>query len=187
MILTERLVLRRWQRSDRAPFAALNGDPRVMKHFPATLSRAESDAIIHDRIAPHFERYGFGLWAVERRSDQAFLGFTGLAKVEVPCPFEGEVEIGWRLARNAWGQGYALEAATAALAYGFGPLGLAQIFAMTIERNVRSRRLMDRLGLARMPGLDFEHPKIAPGDPTRRQIVYVASGSKSPLQAQNAY
>lgn len=172
MIETERLLLRRWTDRDREPFAAMNRDPEVMRHFPSLLSREESDAMIDGRIEAHFDAHGFGLWAVARKSDDAFLGFTGLMKVEFACPIEGEVEIGWRLPRHSWGQGYAREAATAALDYGFRELGLGRIVAMTVTGNSRSWGLMERLGMKRMPELDFDHPRVPEGSPVRPQIVY---------------
>jgi RimJ/RimL family protein N-acetyltransferase len=172
-IETKRLVLRGWQDSDREPFAAMGRDLEVMRHFPSLLSREESDRMADDRLQAHIERHGWGLWAVERKADGAFLGFTGLSNVEFHSPIEGEVEVGWRIARHAWGQGYAFEAASAALDHGFVELGLERIVAMTITANDRSRRLMDQLGMVRTPLLDFEHPHIADGSPVRPQIVYL--------------
>lgn len=148
-------------------------DPEVMEHFPSMLSREESDAMIDGRFENHFDRYGFGLWAVERLSDGRFLGFTGLVHVAFACPIENEVEIGWRLARHAWGQGYALEAASAAITFGFDRLSLGQIVAMTINANARSQRLMGKLGMTRAPELDFDHPRVFEGSPARPQIVYL--------------
>lgn len=172
MIETSRLVLRRWREEDRAPFAAMGRDPEVMRYFPALLSREESDAMIDGRLEPHFDRHGFGLWAIERKEDGAFLGFTGLALVDHPSPVEGEVEIGWRLARHAWGRGFAGEAARAAVSHGFGPLGLERIVAMVVAANGRSRAVMDRLGMWRAPALDFEHSRVPEGSPLRPHLVY---------------
>lgn len=136
MMETERLLLRRWRDGDREPFAAMGRDPEVMRHFPSLLTRQESDAMIDNRIEAHFERHGFGLWAIERRSDGAFLGFTGLLNIVFASPVEGEVEIGWRLARQAWGQGYGYEAACAAVHYGFGVLDLPRLVAMTVTGTI---------------------------------------------------
>ena len=111
-LVTERLLLRAWRPADRTPFAALNGDPEVMRHFPALLSRRESDSLA-DRIEEDLEREGWGLWAMEERATGAFLGFTGLQRPGFDAPFMPAVEIGWRLARPAWGHGYASEAARA--------------------------------------------------------------------------
>ena len=171
MIETERLVLRQWRDGDREPFAALNADPEVMRHFPATLTRAESDAVI-DRVTAAIDANGYGFWAVERRDDGALLGFAGLAEVAFASPIEGDIEIGWRLARHAWGAGYAREAAQAALAHGWTVIDRDRIVSMTVPANTRSWGLMERLGLARRPDLDFRHPRIADGHPLQPHIVY---------------
>ena len=138
---TERLVLRRWRESDRAPFAALNADPEVMRYYLRPLSAAESDARI-DRIEAGFEAEGYGLWALERVWDGAFLGFSGLAAHTFEAPFTPCVEVGWRLARDAWGHGYATEAARAALAFGFDRAGLREIVSFTTPLNLASIRVM---------------------------------------------
>ena len=174
-LLTARLRLRRWRPEDAAPFAALNADPRVMQHFPRALDRAESDALLL-RIEAAHDTDGFGLFAVERLEDGVLLGFCGLMPVHfvlerspgaapLPSPL---VEIGWRFAHHAWGQGYAFESAAACLAQGFDSLGLGQIVSFTVPANTRSWRLMERLGLRRDPLDDFDHPKIAPESPLRR-------------------
>jgi len=172
MIETERLLLRCWNASDLDPFSEMGQDPEVMRHFPKFLSREECEVMIRDRIEAHLERHGFGFWAVERIDDQAFLGFVGIAHVGFACPIEGEVEIGWRLARHAWGKGYAFEAASAAMEFGFGNLGLDRIVAMTVIGNEPSWRLMEKLGMTRTPELDFDHPWIEEGHLLRPQIVY---------------
>lgn len=172
MIETPRLLLRPWRDDDRAPFAAMGADPEVMAHFPALLSRAESDAMV-DRIALMMADQGFGLWAVERRDGGDFIGFCGLNRVNFACPVADEVEIGWRLAHAAWGQGLAREAAQACLDWGFAH-GLARIVSFTVPANGRSWGLMERLGLKRRADLDFDHPRIAEGSPLRRHIVYEA-------------
>lgn len=159
MIETGRLLLRRWRDSDREPFAALNADPLVMEHFPATLSREESDALV-DRIEAGFEQNGFGLWAVE--ASGSFIGFTGLSVPTFTARFTPCVEVGWRLARTAWGHGYATEAARAVLDHGFGGLGLAEIVSFTVVDNVRSRAVMRRIGMTR-PGRRLR-PSLAPRD-----------------------
>lgn len=170
MIETPRLALRPWRDSDREPFAAMSADAAVMAHFPALLSRADSDALV-DRVQADIANRGWGWWAIERQADGAFLGFTGLAPVTFPCPVEGDVEIGWRLATHAWGQGYAHEAAAAALAFGWS-LGLPRIVSFTVPANTRSWGLMERLGLTRRPDLDFGHPRIPLDQPLHRHIVY---------------
>ena len=172
-IETERLLLRRWRASDREPLAAMGRDAEVMRHFPSLLTREQSDDMIGERLQPHIERHGWGLWAVDRKADEAFLGFTGLSTVDFACPIPGLVEVGWRLARHGWGQGYAREAALAAVAYGFSTLDLERIVAMTVQANQRSQAVMARLGMVRTPALDFDYPRVAEGSPVRPQIVYV--------------
>jgi ribosomal-protein-alanine N-acetyltransferase len=167
-IRADRLVLRRWVQSDRAAFADLNADARVMEHFPGVLTRSESDAMV-DRIEAHFERHGFGLWAVEVPGEAPFIGFVGLAVPSFDVHFTPCVEVGWRLAVDWWGRGYATEAARAVVAIGFGRLGLDEIVSMTVPENERSRRVMERLGMTRDPADDFEHPS-QPGH--RRHVLY---------------
>lgn len=171
---TERLLLRRWADTDLAPFAALNADPAVMEHFPGPLSRDESDALAR-RLDRSFDDLGFGAWAVEVAATGEFVGFVGLAPVPADAPFAPAVEIGWRLARTAWGSGYATEAARAALDAGFRELGLAEIVAFTTVGNVRSRAVMERLRMERDPGDDFDHWRLPAGHPLRRHVLYRAS------------
>jgi len=168
---TDRLVLREFLDRDRAPFAALNADARVMEHFPNALTRGESDELV-DRIGRHWAEDGVGLWAVERRDDGAFLGFTGLASPRFEAAFTPCVEVGWRLAAEAWGHGYATEAARAALAFGFEVRGLSEILSWTVPANLRSRAVMERIGMTHDPADDFDHPNIAVGSPLRRHVLY---------------
>jgi RimJ/RimL family protein N-acetyltransferase len=170
-IRTIRLILRRWRDEDLAPYAALNADPRVMEHFPSVLSREESDAQAA-RIRKHLDDHGFGLWAVEVAGGAPFIGFIGLQHVPFEAAFTPAVEVGWRLAFDAWGHGYATEGARAALEYGFGALGLRQIVSMTVSSNERSWRVMERLGMKRAHGEDFDHPRLPEGHPLRRHILY---------------
>jgi ribosomal-protein-alanine N-acetyltransferase len=167
VIRTERLVLREWTEDDREPFAALNADPVVMEFFPATLTREESDAFV-DRIQEHFREYGFGLWVVEVEGQ--FKGFTGLQWTE-GLPFSPSLEIGWRLCRDAWGHGYATEAATAALAFGTSLAG--EVVSFTAVTNERSRRVMERLGMTRDG--EFDHPRVPDGSPLKRHVLYRTS------------
>jgi ribosomal-protein-alanine N-acetyltransferase len=169
MLETERLSLRRWRESDREPFAALNADPEVMEHFPALLSRDESDALV-GRIEEGFEERGFGLWAVE--AEGTFIGFTGLTVPRFTAGFTPCVEIGWRLARRAWGYGYATEAATAALGDAFGRLGLEEVVSFTAVQNLRSQAVMRRIGMSRDLAGDFDHPVLPEGSPLRRHVLY---------------
>lgn len=166
---TDRLLLRGWRESDLAPWAALNADPEVRAYFPEVLTREQSEA-----SAAHFEaelaRRGWGWWAVEVRATGEFIGFAGLDPVDDGMPFTG-VEAGWRLARTAWGHGYATEAARAVVAFGFERLGLAEILAVTAAGNLRSRAVMRRLGMTRDPEDDFDDPEVPEG-PLRRSVVY---------------
>jgi RimJ/RimL family protein N-acetyltransferase len=170
-LTTERLLLRGWRDGDRAPFAEMNGDPAVMEHFPSPLDRAASDDLV-ERMLGHWAEHGFGLWAVERRADQTFLGFTGLYRPLFEAHFTPAVEVGWRFARGAWGQGYATEAARASLEYGFEVVGLDEIVSFTAPANTRSRRVMERIGMQRDPADDFDHPRIPPGHRLRRHVLY---------------
>lgn len=170
-LTTARLVLRPWRDDDLAPFAALNADPRVMEFFPAVLSRAESDALAA-RIRLHMEAHGFGLWAVEVPGEAPFIGFVGLMTVSPSLPCAPAVEVGWRLAREHWGRGYATEAARAAVEFGLGALGLDEIVSFTAERNRPSRGVMERLGMTHSPAEDFEHPAIPAGHPLQPHVLY---------------
>ncbi|WP_237067985.1 GNAT family N-acetyltransferase [Microbulbifer guangxiensis] len=167
---TARLQLRQWRDSDRVPFAAMNADPQVMEYFPALLSRAESDAGIDRQIA-HIEQHGWGFWALERREDRAFLGFVGIKQVADNLPFAPAVEIGWRLGVPFWGCGYATEAAATSLRVAFEQLGLDEVVSFTALPNVRSRAVMERLGMQRDPAT-FEHPLVPQGSGLRTHCLY---------------
>ncbi|HEY4025350.1 MAG TPA: GNAT family N-acetyltransferase [Candidatus Dormibacteraeota bacterium] len=168
---TQRLLLRRWRDADREPFAALNADPIVMEHYPARLSREESDHMV-DRIEATFDELGYSLWAVEVADGGAFAGYVGLHAATFEAHFTPAVEVGWRLAREHWGHGYASEAARAVLAFGFEEVGLDEIVSFTVPANVRSWRVMERIGMTRDPADDFDHPVLPPGDPLRRHLLY---------------
>jgi RimJ/RimL family protein N-acetyltransferase len=166
---TERLVLRRWRDDDRAPFAALNADGEVMEHFVAPLTREQSDALV-DRIEAELDERPFGLWAVEVRATGDFIGFVGLSVPSFEASFTPAVEVGWRLARPAWGHGYASEAAGEALRHGFETAGLDEIVSFTSLHNTRSQRVMERLGMVRSE--EFDHPTIPPGHRIQRHVLY---------------
>jgi RimJ/RimL family protein N-acetyltransferase len=168
-IRTARLVMRRWRDADRDAYAAMNADPAVMRYFPATLDRAASDASV-DRFEDLFDRQGFGLWALEVASTAEFIGFTGLNPMPDGVPGAGGMEVGWRLAHSAWHQGYATEAAAAAVEVGLNGAGLDQIWSITAVLNEPSQAVMRRLGMA--PQVLFEHPKLAVGHPLRPHIAY---------------
>lgn len=171
VLATERLRLRSWREEDRAPFAALNADPRVMEYFPACLDRAQSDALT-DRIEAHFARRGFGLWAVELTGIAPFIGFIGLSIPRFAAHFTPCVEIGWRLAHQHWGRGYASEGASRVLAHGFGALKLAEIVSFTTVGNHRSRAVMQRIGMRRDPAGDFLHPGLPENHALRPHVLY---------------
>lgn len=174
-LTTERLVLRPWRDSDLAPFAALNADPVVMEHFPATLTREESDAVAGRMRAALAER-GFGWWPAEVPGVAPFIGFIGLSVPEFGAHFlppgKRVVEVGWRLARAHWGRGYATEGARACLRFGFQELRLPEIVSFTAVQNTRSQAVMQRLGMRRDPADDFDHPKLPPGHRLARHVLY---------------
>jgi RimJ/RimL family protein N-acetyltransferase len=171
VLQTPRLLLRRWRRSDRAPFAAMNADPAVMQFYPALLSAAESDALA-DAIEGALAARGFGSWALEIPGVAPFAGFVGLSVPSFAAPFTPCVEIGWRLARAQWGRGYATEAARAVLAHAWHAVGLDEVVSFTATGNVRSRAVMARLGMRHDPVDDFDHPRLPAGHPLRRHVLY---------------
>jgi RimJ/RimL family protein N-acetyltransferase len=171
MLRTDRLLLRSWRLADRQVFARLNADPEVMEFFVAPLTREESDAFV-DRIEAGLAEHGFGLWAVEEISTGAFIGFAGLLHQTFEAPFTPAFEIGYRLARHAWGKGYATEAAREAVRYAFERAGLGEIVSMTAVGNVRSRAVMHKLGMTHDSQDDFDHPRIPDGHPLKRHVLY---------------
>jgi ribosomal-protein-alanine N-acetyltransferase len=168
------LVLRPWRPEDRAPFAALNGDPEVMRHFPSTQTVAQSD-MFADRIEAAIARDGWGLWALDAPG-MGFVGFVGLARPSFTAWFTSPeapaVEVGWRLARAAWGRGWASTAAMEALRFAFGELGLDEVVSFTTPANEPSRRVMEKLGLAHAAGDDFDHPGFLDDERIRRHVLY---------------
>jgi ribosomal-protein-alanine N-acetyltransferase len=171
MPATERLILRAWRDEDVAPFAALNGDQTAMRFMPSVMTVEETRAMV-ERIQAHFDAHGFGLWAVEALGVAPFIGFVGLNTPTFEAHFTPCVEIGWRLAPAFWGKGYATEAAAAALRFGFDNLNLDQIVSFTVPANKPSWSVMERIGMARDPAEDFDHPRLAEGHPLRRHILY---------------
>jgi RimJ/RimL family protein N-acetyltransferase len=171
VLTTQRLVLRGWRPSDRAPFATMSADPRVMRFLGPPLSREASDALA-ERIQQHFAERGFGLWAVEAPGVADFIGFVGLSTAHFAAPFTPCFELGWRLAAEHWSRGYATEAARAALRFGFEQLALREILAFTTSENRASRRVMERLGMSHDARENFEHPALPPGDPLRPHVLY---------------
>lgn len=172
VIRTERLLLREWRESDKVPYAVLNADREVMEHFPSTLTSQQSDEMV-DRIMVAWEQHRFGLWAVERSDTQQFIGFVGLAMPNWQADFTPCVEVGWRLAKQHWGQGFAPEAAVAALAFGFEHVDLPndEIVSFTTMRNVNSQRVMRKIGMRLDPTREFDHP-ATPGWHGQRHVLY---------------
>jgi ribosomal-protein-alanine N-acetyltransferase len=161
-LTTERLVLRPWQKDDLEPMAALNGDPATMRYFPAPLTRGQSDTFVANMVRA-FTRHQMGMWAVEVVGGPSCIGAVGLLPVGFEAHFTPAVEVGWRLAREHWGRGYATEAARAALGYGFGDLALDEVVSFTAAVNGLSRAVMERLGMHRDPAEDFAHPRVKAG------------------------
>ncbi len=176
---TARLLLRRWRETDHAPFAVLNADPVVMEYFPDRLSRAESDDLIA-AIEAGLATRGYGLWALEIRATGEFVGFTGLAVPSFKAHFTPAVEVGWRLARSAWGMGYATEAGLASIAFGFADAGLDEIVSFTSAANARSRAVMERIGMTHDPADDFDHPELDEADLLRPHVLYRISAADCP-------
>lgn len=173
MISTDRLILRPAVDADRDAIAAMNGDARVGAWLGGVRGRAESDAFV-DRVQAHQAEHGFGFWVVERQADARVVGMTGLWWVPPEMAMPNAVEIGWRFHPEAWGQGYATEAAKAALAYGFETLRLPEIIAFTARTNLASQSVMRRIGMSHDPARDFDHPGVAESDPLRAHVVFVA-------------
>jgi ribosomal-protein-alanine N-acetyltransferase len=165
----KRLRLRAWRAEDIEAFAAMSADPAVMRHFAAPMTCAESDAFVQVQIQ-HQATHGFCFWVVERLAEPGLIGLCGLFRPSWQARFTPAVEIGWRIARTHWRQGYAAEAARLALAHGFGPLGLEEILAFTVPANEPSWRLMEKLGMR--PDGTFEHPRLQEGHPLRRHLLY---------------
>jgi RimJ/RimL family protein N-acetyltransferase len=170
MIETARLKLRPWREEDVPEFIRVTNTPAVMEFLGGVRTPAEFHGAFL-RVQASQAANGFCFWIVERLSDAALLGFCGL-KIGNVGPIPGEIEIGWRLRADAWGQGYAQEAAAACLAWAWRNLSCGRIVAITAVGNVRSRRLMERLGMQRMPKLDFDHPDLPPDSPLRPHVTY---------------
>ncbi len=171
VLRTARLVLRDWREDDLEPFARLNADPAVMAHFPATLSRAESDAMAR-RVRAGLAERGWGLWALEAPGVADFVGFVGLAAPRFDAHFTPALEVGWRLDRTWWGRGYAPEAGREAVRFALDELGLEEVVSFTAEGNRNSRRVMEKVGLRHDPADDFDHPSLPESHPLRRHVLY---------------
>ncbi|EQB34652.1 hypothetical protein M948_19895 [Virgibacillus sp. CM-4] len=173
---TERLGFRSWQASDREPFAAMNADPEVMRYFPTPLSKERSDWLIK-RFEKHMDDKGYGIYAVDRLEDQQFIGFIGLATINMNVEFKHEVEIGWRLDKTYWKKGYAVEGATACLQHAFDDFHLSTIYSFTAKINKPSEKVMERIGMEKIK--EFQHPNIEAGNPLKQHILYKISKTPS--------
>jgi RimJ/RimL family protein N-acetyltransferase len=171
VVNTARLILRPFSDGDRAPFAELNVHPLVVDSLGRSPTRAESDELI-DGIRDEMCREGWGVWAVEVGGGPAFVGMVGLHRVNEALPPAPAVEIAWRLHPDHWGRGYATEAATASVRFGFERAGLPEIVAFTTTRNLRSQAVMERIGMMHDPSADFDHPSFSEGSPYRRHVLY---------------
>ncbi|MBS0626364.1 MAG: GNAT family N-acetyltransferase [Verrucomicrobia bacterium] len=175
---TERLILRPWKPEDLDPFAKMCADPRVMEFFPALKSREECASGIKS-VMEDFEQYGWGLWAAALAKSGEFIGFIGILHVPFEAPFTPAVEIGWRLAYDHWGKGYATEGALASLKYGFEVVGLEEIVSFTPTQNLRSRAVMEKIGMKRDLEGDFDHPRVPDGSPLKRHVLYRKKAPRS--------
>jgi RimJ/RimL family protein N-acetyltransferase len=173
IISTSRLILRAWERDDFEPFAALNGDPVVMRHFPSVMTADESRALMAAHQL-HIDQHQFGAFAVVRRDTGEFIGACGCKYITWPHSLPTQVEIGWRFAVSSWGHGFATEAARGALHHCFETSGLNMISSFTVQANRPSWSVMERLKMIRRPDLDFDHPRVPDGNPLKRHIVYLA-------------
>ncbi|QDZ07291.1 GNAT family N-acetyltransferase [Sphingomonas panacisoli] len=171
MIETERLILRGWRDDDVAPFLAMGNDAEVMRYLGPPMTRADAESV-RDRMNALLADQGYCFWALERKADGAFLGFCGIKPGPEGTPIAGELEIGWRLRRDAWGHGYAREAAVASLDWAWGNTSTPQVAAMTVLANTQSWGLMERLGMQRDHGAGFDHPAISDDSPLKRHILY---------------
>ncbi|MBS1525109.1 MAG: GNAT family N-acetyltransferase [Bacteroidetes bacterium] len=175
-IETPRLILRSWQTGDHEPFIELNRDKAVMQFFPAAMSPEETLRQVL-RIRAHFEQYGYGFFALERKNSGQFIGFTGFSHPSFQSYFTPCVEIGWRLSREHWRQGFATEAARACLQYGFVELGFEDIYSFTSVHNKASEKVMIRAGMKKQD--EFDHPAIQEGHFLRKHVLYKISASRT--------
>jgi ribosomal-protein-alanine N-acetyltransferase len=149
----------------------MNADRKVTKYLLGPLTRSQSDALV-GRFTEHFQREGFGMWAVEAPAVASFIGMVGISIPRYAAPFTPCVEVGWRMARRHWGQGFATEAAQAALEFGFTTVDVPEIVALTVPGNARSRAVMAKLGMTREMSDDFDHPLVPAGHPLKRHVLY---------------
>jgi len=185
---TKRLLLRRWSDRDLAHFASLNADSKVVEFLPAAMTRADSDLFVQERVETHFAEYGYGPWAVQRLDTGDFIGYVGLMWQTFDAAFTPALEVGWRLSRQNWGNGYATEAARESLRIAFDVLGEEEVVSMTVPQNIKSIAVMQRIGMTRDPIDDFEHPRLPMGHRLRRHVLHrmpVARWRASPRESMS--
>lgn len=168
---TQRLILRPWYPADLVEFAKINADPKVMEFYERTLTQTESDALA-EKIQREFAERGYGFWAVEVPHVAPFIGYIGLNYWNLEMPFAPCIDVGWRVSSHYWGQGYATEGAKAAIRYGFEHFSFAEIVSMATANNLRSHRVMQRLGMITDPLEDFHHPKLPQDHPLSKRVLY---------------
>ena len=171
VLQTRRLILRQWQESDFLPYAKLNADQRVMEFMLGTMTEEETRQSI-ENIEKHFDAHGFGRWAVQIADSEKFIGFVGISIPTYTLPFSPCVEVAWRVCPDEWGKGYAPEAANEAMRDGFERVGLQEIVSFTTLINLKSRRVMEKLGMQYCPAEDFDHPMVPQGHRLRRHVLY---------------
>lgn len=176
VVRTQRLILRPWDEKDLAPFAEMNADLKVMEFYPSILSREESD-LLAEKIEKEFAERGYGFWAVEVPGVASFIGYIGLNYWNLEMKFAPCIDVGWRLSSSFWGKGYATEGAKASLEFGFEVLGLSEIVSMATIHNIRSHRVMERLGMKSDPAENFAHPKLPVEHPLSMRVLYRLSSS----------
>lgn len=180
LIETDRIILRRWQESDRLPFAQMNADPRVIEFLGPPLTPQDSSAAVDKQIALT-QNGAPAFWAAARKSDNQFIGAIGVKTVNFDAPFTPCYEIGWRLAFEHWGQGYATEGAKAALQLAFRDWDMPAIYSFTVPANIRSQAIMQKIGMHRIKDGDFDHPNLAKTDPLCRHILYRIDRAARPI------
>ena len=173
---TQRIVFRKWTDRDIDDFSAMNLDPEVMQFYPSLLSREQTEVSM-GAIKNQFEKMGYGLYVVEHRSTNQFMGYIGFSTPSFESFFTPCTEIGWRLKRNYWGQGLASEGGAACLAFGFSNLGLQKVFSFTAAVNFRSERVMNKIGMTKTG--EFEHPKLPSDHWLRRHVLYCAGAPEN--------
>ncbi len=186
MISTQRLILRPWKNEDFLPYAEMNADPRVREFFPSVLTREESDAEVR-HFQASYDRDGFCMFAAERIATEEFAGMIGLQTMNfaVPSVTQPAVEIGWRLSRMHWGKGLATEGARGAIRFAFAKLQLRELVVITVPANLRSRRVMEKIGMKHLPELDFDHPRLPEGHPLRAHVLYALNNDAVSIVASS--